>query len=106
MAGPIVIMSASVTCSHGGTATPATSGGRVTINGQPVVTVATSYTVASCSFYPPYGNGPCVNGQWTNAATRVKVEGQPVILLEHQGTCTPTGTPLIVASTQSKVTAT
>lgn len=79
----------------------------MTINGQPVVTVATSYTIASCSFYPPYGNGPCVNGQWTAAATRVKADGQPVILLEHQGTCTPTGTPMVVASaSQSKVTAT
>jgi hypothetical protein len=106
MAGGIVTMSASVTCSHGGTATPSTSGGRVTIGGEAVITVATSYTVASCSFYPPYGNGPCVNGQWTTAASRVFVEGQPVILLEHQGTCTPTGTSLIVASTQSKVTAT
>src|SRR5262245_52768385 len=106
MPSPIVNFSASITCCHGGTTMPASPAGRVKVSGQPVVTVSTSYTVVSCPFYPPYGNGPCVYGQWTNASTRVKVDGQPVILQQHQGTCTPTGTSLIVASTQTQATAT
>jgi hypothetical protein len=105
MAGTIATFSSTVNCSHYGTATPSGSGHRVRINGDPVVTMDVSYTVTSCSFYPPYGNGPCVNGTWTSATTKVKANGFPVVLIDSRGTCTPTGTPLLVARTQSKVTA-
>jgi hypothetical protein len=54
---------------------------------------------------PNLGNGPCVTAQWTTAATRVTSNGQPLLLLDSQATCVPTGTPLIVAGTQTRVTA-
>ena len=105
MAGTIATFSSTVNCSHNGKATPSGSGHRVRINGEPVVTMDVSYTVSSCSFYPPYGNGPCVNGTWTSASTKVKADGFAVVLIDSKGTCTPTGTPLLVATTQAKVTA-
>jgi hypothetical protein len=105
MAGTIATFSSTVNCSHQGTATPSGPGHRVRINGEPVVTTDVSYTVASCSFYPPYGNGPCVNGTWTSAARKVMADGFAVVLIDSKGTCTPTGTPLLVAATQGKVLA-
>jgi uncharacterized Zn-binding protein involved in type VI secretion len=105
MPGPIVNSSASVICSHGGSGTLSASNTRVLLGGQPAITVADACAIASCSFYPPYGNGPCVNGQWISAAARVKVNGQPVVLVDSQSTCTPTGTSLVVTSTQPRVSA-
>jgi uncharacterized Zn-binding protein involved in type VI secretion len=105
MPGPIVNASASVICSHGGSGTLSASNTKVLLSGQPAITLADACAIASCSFSPPIGNGPCVNGQWIAAATRVKVNGQPVVLVDSQSTCTPTGTSMAVTSTQSRVSA-
>ena len=40
------------------------------------------------------------------AATRVTSNGQPVLLLDSQAVCVPNGTPLTIAATQTRVTAT
>jgi len=65
------------------------------------------YVIAGCAFPPPpVANGPCVTAQWITAATRVTSNGQPLLLLDSQAICTPTGTPLVVAVTQTRVTAT
>lgn len=93
-------------CSHGGTAQPVVVP-QVTVSGQPIVTLSSTYTVAGCAMPPPpSGNGPCVTAQFVTAATRVTVNGQPVLLNTSQATCVPTGTPLIIATTQTRVTAT
>ena len=76
---------------------------RVTVGGQPVVTQSGPYTVAGCGFVPPAGNGPCVTANWITGAVRVTAGGQPVLLMESQAICVPTGTPLIVAVTQVRV---
>jgi hypothetical protein len=94
-------------CSHGGTAQPVVVNPQVTVSGQPIVTLPSTYTVAGCAMPPPTaGNGPCVTAQFTTAATRVTANGQPVLLNTSQATCVPTGTPLIIARTQTRVTAT
>ena len=105
MPGTIATFSSAVNCSHYGKATPSGAGHRVQILGDPVVTMDVQYTVSTCSFAPPYGNGPCVNGTWTSASSKVTADGFPVVLIDSKGTCTPTGTPLLVGSTQGKVTA-
>jgi hypothetical protein len=61
------------------------------------------YVVAGCAFVPPGGNGPCVIAQWVTSATRVLVAGQPVLLLDSQAICTPTGTPLLPVMSQTRV---
>ena len=77
---------------------------RVTVMGQPTVTLAAPYMVAGCAFVPPAGNGPCVTAQWVTAATRITSNGQPLLLLDSQAICAPTGTPLLILTTQLRVT--
>ncbi len=103
MPGFILHSGAVVMCAHGGQATPAAVNPRVTVTGQPVVTMTAPYMIAGCAFVPPGGNGPCVSAMWTTAATRVLAGGQPVLLQVSQSVCTPTGTPLQIVTTQTRV---
>lgn len=104
MPGFLLHLSATVLCSHGGQATPTAPNPRVLVSGQPVVTIASPYVVAGCAMPPPpAGNGPCVTAQFTTAATRVLVGGTPVLLLDSQAICVPTGTPLLPPVTQTRV---
>jgi hypothetical protein len=98
--GYFLHVGATVTCMHGGQAMPTVPEPRVTVGGQPVVTQSGPYTVAGCAFVPPAGTGPCVTAQWITAAVRVTAGGQPLLLMESQSICTPTGTPLLVVVTQ------
>jgi hypothetical protein len=104
MPGPLLHLGATVLCTHGGQATPSAPNARVLVSGQPVATMAAPWLVAGCAFAPPAGNGPCVSAQWVVAATRVLVGGQPVLLLDSQAICTPTGTPLVPVVAQTRVT--
>ena len=104
MSGPLLHLGATVLCAHGGQATPSAPVPRVLVSGQPVTTQAAPYLVAGCAFSPPQGNGPCVTAQWITSALRVTSNGQPMLLLDSQAICAPTGTPLIVAMTQTRVT--
>jgi hypothetical protein len=109
MPGLILHQGAQVMCSHAGTAQPTTVNPKVTVGGQPIVTASAAYTVSGCTMPPPNaGNGPCVTAQFipATAATRVTSNGEPVLLSTSQSVCTPTGTPLVISSTQTKVTAT
>ena len=93
-------------CAHGGSAQPTAVVPRVMVSGQPVVTIAAPYVVAGCALPPPTAaNGPCVTAQFVTSATRVMAQGVPVLLFDSQAVCVPTGTPLIVAVTQPRVTA-
>jgi hypothetical protein len=105
MPGFILHLGATVMCAHAGQATPAAPNPRVTVSGQPTVTLASPYVVAGCPFVPPGGNGPCVTAQFVTAATRVTSNGQPLLLLDSQAICAPTGTPLLILVTQVRVTA-
>ncbi len=107
MPGPIVTLGASVTCSHVGTATPTAPDPRVTVMGQPIVTMASPYAIAGCTFPAMTGGNspPCVTAAWTTGAVRVTSMGQPVILQDSQATCTPNGTPLLIVTTQPRVMA-
>lgn len=79
---------------------------RVTVSGQPTVTIASPYVVAGCTLPPPpAANGPCVTAQFVTAATRVTSNGQPLLLLGSQAICAPTGTPLLIVVTQTRATA-
>lgn len=107
MPGPMLTSVSTVQCAHAGTGTPVTPNPRVTLGGQPSVTIATTYTVAGCTFpaMTSGGSPPCVTAQFTTAATRVMATGQPVLLADSQGTSMPNGTPLIVVPSQGRVIA-
>lgn len=107
MPGFLLHLGATVQCVHAGQAQPTVTNPRVKVNGQPIVTQASTYTVAGCTMPPPSaGNGPCVTAQFTTAATRIKCDGMPVLLQDSQSTCVPTGTPLLILLTQTRVTGT
>lgn len=102
MPGPLLVVDAQVMCLHGGQAQPLMPDPRVMAAGQPVVTMASPYTIAGCPF-PPIVGGPCLVGQFIVPATRVLVDGVPALLLDSQGTCAPTGAPLLPVATQVQV---
>ena len=104
MPGFILHVGATVLCAHGGQAQPTTPNPRVLVNGQPSVTIAAPYVVAGCPFVPPGGNGPCVTAQWVTGALRVTSNGQPLVLIDSQAVCVPTGTPLLPVMAQTRVT--
>lgn len=106
MPGPVLHLGATVICSHGGQATPTAPFPRVLVSGQPVTTLAAPYVVAGCALPPPpAANGPCVTAQWVIGATRVLAGGQPVLVQSSQAICVPTGTPLQILLTQTRVVA-
>jgi hypothetical protein len=106
MPGFILHEGATVMCAHGGSAEPTEVSTSVFVGGQPVTTQAAPYTIAGCSFNISGSPSPCITAQWTVASTQVFVDGLPVLLLDSQATCIPNGTPLIISTTQTQVTAT
>src|SRR5882724_4020226 len=105
MTGFLLHLGATVLCSHAGQAQPTVPNPRVLVSGQPTVTIASPYVVAGCALPPPpAGNGPCITAQFLTAATRVTSNGQPLLLLDSQAVCVPSGTPLLIVATQTRVT--
>ena len=105
MPGPLLHAGATVICAHAGQAQPTAPNPRVLVSGQPIVTMPAPYVVAGCPFTTPAGNPlPCVTGQWITGSTRILSNGVPVLLMDSQAICTPTGTPLFITVTQTRVT--
>ena len=105
MPGFLLHVGATVLCSHSGQAQPTVPNPRVTVSGQPAVTMTAPYVVAGCTLPPPpAANGPCVTAQWVTSATRITSNGQPLLLFDSQAICAPTATPLLVLVTQVRAT--
>lgn len=103
MPGTLLHLGATITCAHAGQATPVAPNPRVLVSGQPVVPLTSTYIVAACTLPPPpVANGPCVTAQYITSATRVFVNGVPLLLLDSQALCAPTGTPVIPLVTQTR----
>jgi hypothetical protein len=101
MAGYLLHQGAVISCMHSGQATPTRPTARVKVGGRTIVTRNIPYTVASCDLC---GTSPCcATATWTTAAQRVKAGGQPVLLSDSQASCSPTGTGLIITTTQRRV---
>lgn len=107
MSGFLLHKGAVVTCLHGGQAQPTTFSPRVKVSGQPIVVQANSYAIVGCTL-PALSSGaspPCATAQWVTASLRVKSMGVPVLLMDSQATCIPTGTPLLISTVQPRVSA-
>lgn len=105
MPGFLVHFGATVLCAHAGQAQPTAVNPRVLVSGQPTVTLAAPYVVAGCALPPPpAANGPCVTAQFVTSATRVTSNGLPLLLLDSQAICAPTGTPVLIVVTQTRAT--
>lgn len=97
------------TCPHGGTLLAAAGNPRVLLSGQPALTIAEPVTVVGCAFNVSGAAQPCLTVRWTMPATRVTINGVPVVLNASMGLCigptqAPQG-PAIVVSVQPRVTA-
>ena len=106
MPGFLVHVGAVVTCVHAGQAQPTAPNPRVLVSTMPTVVMTTPYAVVGCTF-PAMTSGaqpPCATAQWMTGAVRITSNGQPLLLLDSQATCVPTGTPLLIAGTQTRVT--
>lgn len=104
MPGFLLHLGATVMCSHAGQATPVSPNPRVLVSGQSTVALTSMYSVAGCALPPPpSGNGPCVTAQYVTSALRVTSNGVPLLLIDSQAVCVPTGTPLIASVTQTRV---
>jgi hypothetical protein len=104
MPGFLLHVGATVQCAHAGQAQPTAPNPRVTVSGQPTVTMAAPYVIAGCPFNVSGSPVPCVTAQWVTAATRITSNGQPLLLLDSQAVCAPNGTPLLILATQVRVT--
>jgi hypothetical protein len=105
MPGPIVHLGATVICTHAGTAMPTSPFPRVTVSGQPVVTLTTQYVIAGCGLTWT-STPPCVTGQWVVGAVRVAAGGVPVAIQTGSSITTPTGSPMLPLAVQPRVVAT
>lgn len=105
MPGPVVTMSSTIMCAHGGTATATTPAPRVMIGGTPAVTIFSPYVVAGCALTGT-GAPPCVSGQWLVGAVRTTTGGQPLALQTGSSLTTPPGTPMMPLVVQPRVLAT
>jgi hypothetical protein len=105
MPGPVVHLGATVMCTHAGAATPMSPFPRVTVSGQPVVTLATQYVVAGCALTGT-PTPPCLTGQWLVGAVRTMAGGVPVALQSGSAITTPTGSPMLPVVVQPRVVAT
>jgi hypothetical protein len=105
MPGPILHLGATVLCTHAGTAQPTAPFPRVTVSGQPVVTVSSPWMIAGCALTGTLVP-PCVTGQVVVGSIRVLAGGVPLALLDATSVCVPTGTPMLPTSAQVRAVAT
>lgn len=115
MPAPIYHVGAVATCPHSaGQITVVSSNTRVFVSGMPAATMVDTFTIAGCPFQVPVPGGtkpqPCVTAKFLVPATRVFVNGSPVIIQTSTGICQsaeqiPAGPP-VIQSTQPRVIAT
>lgn len=104
MPGFFLHVGATIMCPHGGQVSLITSNTQVFVDKKPVATQNDAFLVAGCPFpgpsLPPH---PCVVVRWLVPATRVLVNGQPVVLRDSTGICqsadqTPQGPPNVIVT--------
>jgi hypothetical protein len=104
MPGFVLHEGATILCAHQGRAEPMAPARNVTVGGRPVVVQNVPHTISACPFTTPGGTPqPCVSARWTTGATRVRVNGERLLLQDSRATCPPNGTPVTVSRTQMRV---
>ena len=110
MSGFLLHVGATALCPHAGQVSIQASGTQVKVNGQAVVTLNDTFTISGCPFQvpaTPTKPQPCVSIRWIVPASRVRINGQAVLLSNSSGICQsaeqiPQGPPNIIV-TQTRV---
>lgn len=91
MADPILHLGAVITCPHAGQAAPVTTNTRVLVNGLAALLATDNFPITGCLCEVATPSGikpqPCTGILWTAPATRVLVNGQPVLVVTSTGEC-------------------
>ncbi|HEX2254002.1 MAG TPA: hypothetical protein VHQ65_12100 [Thermoanaerobaculia bacterium] len=87
MAAPVLQLGCTVQCPHGGMATPVNSNTRVRLGGAFALLAADPWLVAGCPLNVAGAPHPCLTVEWSGAAQKVTVDGQPVLLATSVGLC-------------------
>lgn len=87
MTAYVVHQGATVLCFHGANAMLSPGQHPVKVSGHRVATSRDDGTVTGCPFTVSSKAQPCTTIRWVTAATRVKVNGQPVLLDTSSSTC-------------------
>jgi len=99
--GFAVEQGATVVCAHLSGAKPDQVSTRVRLGGHAAIALDPMWSVDHCS--PPSGP-PCKNAFWIVGSTRVTSMGKALVVQGGTGLCLPTLGPLVVKSTQTRVT--
>jgi uncharacterized Zn-binding protein involved in type VI secretion len=88
MPGYLYQVGATAMCPHGGQVTAIPSAPRVTLGGSPATVISDQFMIAGCAFTTPVPKPqPCVKVLWLMGALRVKINGQPAVLVDSKGVC-------------------
>jgi hypothetical protein len=88
MSVPILTLSSTLICPHGGSVMLQTSNADMKIQGAPALLLTDIHTVAGCSFTLPGPKpSPCITVRWSVGAMQTKVHGTPVLLQNSVGIC-------------------
>jgi hypothetical protein len=109
MGQPLLTISATVQCPHGGQGKISPSQ-TVVKAGSAVCTEADQVTITGCSFTIGPTPSPCVSVQWQSASTSCKAGGTAILTTGSQGLClnaasAPQG-PVVLGPAQSSAVAT
>jgi hypothetical protein len=106
MPGYLLHVNATMSCPHQGKVNSAASYQGVKVGNQAVVTMSDQFPIAGCTFTIPGPKPqPCMKVTWLMAATKVKVKGKAVVLVDSQGLCQtadqiPQGPPSVTQEQQ------
>lgn len=93
MGEPVLTVSSTVTCPHGGQGTITPSQAAVVAGGT-VCTEADLVTITGCPFTIGPNPSPCVLVQWQSASTTTTASGVAILTADSQGLClNPAGVP-------------
>lgn len=112
MAGKTLTTASSLSCPHGATVTITPSNTHAKADGNFIATAADTFTIAGCPFQlptvPPTPS-PCITVQWI-VTDEMVTAGAPTLSESSQGLCIsalgPPQGPVIISSTQTKVSST
>ena len=86
MPGFLLHVNAVIQCTHGVPGTVVPTQTRVLVSAQPAATMTSQITVAGCPFTIPGPKPqPCVLVKWSMPSARVKVMGQPLMVVPGPG---------------------